>query len=95
MEASGLSPNKITYITLLDGLCKRNYIGEAMNVVQAMVNSNFQPCIIHIDGLCKHGKIEMEKKVFDSIFDNGLVPDVISYTIMINAFCKKGFDGGG
>ncbi|XLT59838.1 hypothetical protein HN873_052442, partial [Arachis hypogaea] len=61
----GISPNVITYSSLIFGLCLVGQYKEAIDLLSEMVLRNIIPNVrtysILIDGLCKEGKIKDAK----------------------------------
>ncbi|XLT59850.1 hypothetical protein HN873_052454, partial [Arachis hypogaea] len=65
MLDKGISPNVITYSSLIFGLCLEGQYKEAIDLLSDMVLRNISPNVrtysILIDGLCKEGKIKDAK----------------------------------
>ncbi|XP_021742875.1 pentatricopeptide repeat-containing protein At1g62930, chloroplastic-like [Chenopodium quinoa] len=93
MEAHGLTPNVITWNSLLDGMCKNGQIDEAITMMQQMENSGVVPNIVTysilMDGLCNAKRLREAVEIFSVLTTKGL-HDVRAYTIMIKGFCKEG-----
>ncbi|KAL4185067.1 hypothetical protein AMTRI_Chr10g228780 [Amborella trichopoda] len=62
MYHNGLNPDVVTYNTLVNVLCKRNKVEEALALHKEMGKRGCQPDVVTyntvIDGLCKGGRME-------------------------------------
>ncbi|ESR33406.1 hypothetical protein CICLE_v10006746mg, partial [Citrus x clementina] len=95
----------VTYSAIIDGLCTdgsvddaikmfAEMIGKAMALLQTLERDKFELNIevysLVIDGLCRVGRWEEARKKLDQLSGKGLVPGVVTYSILINGPCKKG-----
>ncbi|KAG6434910.1 hypothetical protein SASPL_106554 [Salvia splendens] len=94
MEGHGVAPVSSTYNILLDGFCKNDSLGEAIELFQSLEKScyklNSHACNCLLDGLCKAGKLDQACEIFERLPNMGLAPTPYTYSIMINGFCKNG-----
>ncbi|KAK9179791.1 hypothetical protein WN943_028996 [Citrus x changshan-huyou] len=92
MPAADLSPNLFTYSALIDGLFKNGHVEEAIALLQSLERDkkelNIEVYSAVIDGLCRVGRLEARKKL-DQLAEKDLVPDVVTFNILINGICKK------
>ncbi|XP_047177027.1 pentatricopeptide repeat-containing protein At1g05670, mitochondrial-like [Vigna umbellata] len=93
MVEKGLTPNVVTYTTLVDGLCKRGEVDIANELLLEMSEKGLQPnvCtyIALINGLCKVGNIEQAIKIMEEMDLTGFYPDTITYTLWTLIGCSK------
>lgn len=89
---SCLSPNLFTYSALIDGIFKNGHVEEAIALLQSLERDkkelNIEVYSVVIDGLCRVGRLEARKKL-DKLSEKYLVPDVVTFNILINGICKK------
>ena len=45
---------------------------------------------ILIDGMCEARKLKLAREIFSSLSDEGLQPNVSTYTTMIDGLCNEG-----
>lgn len=94
-KSSKLSPNVVTYTTLIRGYCMNQETDEALDVFNEMVASGLKPNVITyntlIQGLCESKKLNKIKEIFEgTIGDGEFVPDTCTFTTLINAQCNLG-----
>ncbi|KAM7266954.1 hypothetical protein ACFE04_009120 [Oxalis oulophora] len=103
---NGIKPTVVTSNTIMSSFFRSGKVSEAQKLLGEMrkhdVVANMETyCMIMdglcknvynplIDGLCKTGKLKDAWWVFNRLSDRGLVPDVITYSIMIHELCKEG-----
>lgn len=46
------------------------------------------------DNLCKNGMFDEADRLFNEVLDRGLVPNEVTYAILIHSTLQKGGDGG-
>ncbi|CAH9146364.1 unnamed protein product [Cuscuta epithymum] len=90
-----VSPDTVSYNTLIKGLCKANKLQEALNLRVGMENANLTPNVltytILMDGLFREDReVDEAMGLLDEMKIKGLEPDVFTYTILINGLCSKG-----
>ncbi|QHO43235.1 Pentatricopeptide repeat-containing protein [Arachis hypogaea] len=102
MRCKYLVPNTVTYNTLIDGLSKSKRISCALELLVEMYDRGQPADVVTysslLDGMFKNqqldkaliGKFENAKEIFQDLSMKGYRPNVRTYTIMINGFCKEG-----
>ncbi|XP_073098671.1 uncharacterized protein [Elaeis guineensis] len=92
MVRSGRHPDRVTYLTLIAGLCRAGRIEEAWGVLDQMLEERLMPtveaytCIVH--GYCSAGRIEEAKRLMGTMEALGCRPDVVTYSILVEALCR-------
>ncbi|KAJ4829024.1 hypothetical protein Tsubulata_012916, partial [Turnera subulata] len=81
------------YNSLIDGLCKKGCLGEAMDVVDVMRERNGMVPSLHsykslFYGLCKGGRPVEAESIFEEIEAQGFSVDTVMYTALMNAYGK-------
>jgi len=93
MINDGVSPGIIIYHVMLGGLCKNMCVDVATSLFHFTSFQRFRPDIksnILIDEVFRAGKIKEDSELFNAIFTEGLVPDVVTYTLMSKGLIKEG-----
>ncbi|KAH0883798.1 hypothetical protein HID58_059894, partial [Brassica napus] len=96
MRAKGTDPDVITYNVIAGGLARNGHSEKAVEIYKAMRNEGVEPtAVTHsviIDGLCSAGKLEEAREeaelVFDKMVGRGNLPDLVTYTIMIQTYSR-------
>ncbi|KAH0918438.1 LOW QUALITY PROTEIN: hypothetical protein HID58_026098 [Brassica napus] len=96
MRAKGTEPDVITYNVIAGGLARNGHSEKAVEIYKAMRIEGVEPtAVTHsviISGLCSAGKIEEAREeaelVFDKMVGRGNLPDLVTYTIMIQTYCR-------
>lgn len=74
LKDHGLRPDVKTFNTLLDGLCKAQYLDEAPELFRKANDYSVDLDILSfstiIDGCCKRGKYKKSRDLFDEISVN-------------------------
>lgn len=97
MEAQANLPvmDVFDYSKVVDNLCKRGYIREALDVCEFARCKGIVLNIICynsiINGLCCQGCLVEAFQLFDSLERIDLVPSEITYATLIDALCREGF----
>ncbi|XP_048333095.2 pentatricopeptide repeat-containing protein At5g57250, mitochondrial [Ziziphus jujuba] len=97
MKARGNLPvmDVFDYSKVVDSLCKRGYISEALDVCEFAKCEGIALNIICynsiINGLCRQGCLVEAFQLFDSLERIGLAPSEITYGTLIDALCREGF----
>ncbi|CAN4114756.1 unnamed protein product [Withania somnifera] len=81
MCVKGLVPNVIIFTTLISGHCKDGSIALAMDAYQLMPKQG-------------SGDLGEARKLIHMMSENGLKPDKITYTTIVDGCCKEGDLGG-
>ncbi|KAG4142095.1 hypothetical protein ERO13_D06G112750v2, partial [Gossypium hirsutum] len=80
---SGLSPDTVTYSTLLHGYCRKGKLSKANAILNEMIRNGCVPntytcygvdavtCNIVIDGLCKSGKLDKAMEIAHEVWTRG------------------------
>ncbi|TXG67901.1 hypothetical protein EZV62_009176 [Acer yangbiense] len=87
MNPFGCRPNVITYGTLIQGLCQNGNTNVALKLHELMVKGNGENGV-----MCLYfgGKREDAKDLIDEIVDQHVHPNVVTFTVIIDDFCKNG-----
>ncbi|KAJ4779922.1 Pentatricopeptide repeat (PPR) superfamily protein [Rhynchospora pubera] len=87
-------PNVISYNTAIDGLCKKDAVNRAFNLLEHMLSEGLVPNVVTysslIYGLCITGEIRRAEEVLQQMSSRGHPPNVVTYSILINGLCKNG-----
>ncbi|KAJ6688022.1 PENTATRICOPEPTIDE REPEAT-CONTAINING PROTEIN 1 MITOCHONDRIAL, partial [Salix koriyanagi] len=78
---TGLPPTRHMFKTLFFGLCKKGWLVEAELVFEEMEVQGF-----FVD---KDGRFEDVKSLFEIMQNEGIVPNLETYLIMVNEYCKQ------
>ncbi|GMH08712.1 hypothetical protein Nepgr_010552 [Nepenthes gracilis] len=91
-SADTSEPNVFTYGALIDGLCKAQKVGEARDLLDAMLKNGCEPNhIVYdalIDGFCKAGKLDEAQEVFSKMSAHGYTPNEYTYGSLIDKMFK-------
>ncbi|OEL23221.1 Pentatricopeptide repeat-containing protein [Dichanthelium oligosanthes] len=94
MEKCGLTPDMISFNTLLNGFYNNGRFDEAEKVWEMMKERNLQPNAktynAKLRGLVAGGRIEDAVSVIERMQKDGPKPDSVSYNELIRGFCKGG-----
>lgn len=92
MARNGISPDLITYSTLITGMCWDLRIDEALDVLDWMIEVDCIPNAYTftpiVQAYCYVGKIKEAKKLLATMEKIGCLPNVVTYNILIEALCK-------
>ncbi|XP_019158028.1 PREDICTED: pentatricopeptide repeat-containing protein At5g16640, mitochondrial-like [Ipomoea nil] len=94
MLVAGHKPDYYTSCILLGGLCDNGYVEEAISVYHQLDRSGNYSLVhatIIIDRVCKIGRLNIARDVFNDLISKGRHLDVNTYTAMINGLCREGF----
>merc|ERR1719261_319336 len=88
MQASGVSPDVITYSTLVKGYCQAGDIDKGYQVLNEMVkNGVHEPDEILynslLDGCAKQHRLDDALKLLDDMQDASVVPSNYTLSIMV------------
>ncbi|MCD7449273.1 hypothetical protein HAX54_051013 [Datura stramonium] len=93
---NGSIPDLYTHCTLLNGYFKYGLVEEAILLFDKLerkieyTNTSIEFYNVMINGLCKNGKLDKARALFEKLSFIGLLPDVRTYNSMINGFCLEG-----
>ncbi|KAE8690974.1 Detected protein of unknown function [Hibiscus syriacus] len=121
MCESGISPNVITYTSMVNGLCKSDNMDLALKMHYEMKSKGLQLDVTAfnalIDGFCKKRdmvravsffpnsgksgylrmksftaacKLFLASGLYSEMLTKGIVPDIVTYTVLLNGLYKKG-----
>ncbi|KAK9145845.1 hypothetical protein Sjap_005748 [Stephania japonica] len=92
-----LSPNVVTWTTLLRGYCEKQWIDEALEVFEEIVKCGVKPNEITyntlIQGLCEVKRFDKIREVMEGMIGGGgggFVPDTCTFNTLMNAHCGDG-----
>lgn len=79
MERNGISPDIVSYNTLVNGLSKAKRLEDAMHLQVEMVEANCLPNVVTytslMDGLCKDGRVDEAMGLLDDMYARGVDAD--------------------
>ncbi|RLN12729.1 pentatricopeptide repeat-containing protein [Panicum miliaceum] len=93
MPQRGVVPSVWTYNAMIDGYCKLGRTKDALGIKSLMEGNGCDPddwtynSLIH--GLCD-GKTDEAEELLNSATARGFTPTVVTFTNMINGYCKAG-----
>ena len=94
MGRRGISPNLVTYSSLIDGLCKGGRALSALELLDRMIKEKKLPNMITyssvIDGLCKEHRLSEAMEVLDRMRLQGRKPDTGLFGKLIVGLCDAG-----
>ncbi|PWA33153.1 Pentatricopeptide repeat-containing protein [Artemisia annua] len=97
MPEMGLTPNDVTFCTLVDGYCKLGRIEEALEIFDEFRRTSIDSVACYnciINGLCKNEMIDMAIQVFLELIERGMPSDPSIYRILLQSILKaKGPEG--
>lgn len=80
-------PNEVTYLTVINGLCKSGRALEALELLRLLENGRCKPDVkaynTVIDGLCKDRMVDDAFQIFSTMVNKGVLPNVATYNAMI------------
>uniref|UniRef100_A0A803KMQ3 Pentatricopeptide repeat-containing protein n=1 Tax=Chenopodium quinoa TaxID=63459 RepID=A0A803KMQ3_CHEQI len=90
----GITPDVVTYNTLIDGLCKTNRLTLARELFTDMQAHGVTPDVFTynslLDCLCKSAQLDEAVALLEDMEDTGIKPDIVTYNILIDSLCKAG-----
>ncbi|CAN1143228.1 Pentatricopeptide repeat-containing protein At5g64320, mitochondrial [Linum perenne] len=94
MLKSNFVPDIFTFNILIHGLCRKGFLGSAVEVVNEMASKGCQPNVytytLLIDGFCKKGKLEESGQLLNEMSVVGLSLNTHGYNTLLHALCKCG-----
>nr|GMD95861.1 putative pentatricopeptide repeat-containing protein At1g12700, mitochondrial [Ipomoea batatas] len=94
MLVAGHKPDFYTSCVLLGGLCDNGLVEQAMSVYHQLDrngNGSHDYDTIIIDRVCKIGRLNIARNVFNDLISKGRRLNVKTYNVMINGLCRGGF----
>nr|GLL49850.1 pentatricopeptide repeat-containing protein At1g62914, mitochondrial-like [Ipomoea trifida] len=94
MLVAGHKPNFYTSNVLLSGLCYNGFVEEAISVYHKLDRNGNGSHVydrIVIDRVCKIGRLNIARHVFNGLISKGRRLAVSTYNAMINGLCREGF----
>ncbi|KAJ1688491.1 hypothetical protein LUZ63_019881 [Rhynchospora breviuscula] len=89
MPKKGALPDEVSLTTVVSSLCGMGRISEAKNMlVKLPPLVSCYNALIH--GLCGSFRLKEVFEMFHKMSERGLLPNVITYTTIIGAFCNAG-----
>lgn len=92
MLKRGLSPDVVTYSSLIIWFSKARKIDFGLQILKLMLGSGVSPDInvynVVLNILLLQGQLESARELFRKLPNNGLVPDIVTYNKMAAAHCK-------
>ncbi|CAK9157268.1 unnamed protein product [Ilex paraguariensis] len=92
MVKKGIFSDEVTFTALIDGYCKTGKSANPLMVFERMVKNRclttphaFNSCL---DALSKVIKVNEQNTMFGKMLKYGLIPSVVTYTILIDELCR-------
>ncbi|CAL5322092.1 unnamed protein product [Camellia sinensis] len=89
-----ISPDVITYTSLIQGVSSLGEWEEATRLLNEMVGKKIWPNVktfnILVDALCKEGKAKKAQDVVELMIQRGVVPSVVTYNSVMDGYCLCG-----
>ncbi|KAK1315519.1 Pentatricopeptide repeat-containing protein [Acorus calamus] len=93
LKAESITPNLLTYSTLIDVYAKGGLYKEAMDIFKEFKEAGLKADVVLysalIDALCKNGLVESAVALLDEMTHEGIQPNVVTYNTIIDAFGKS------
>ncbi|KAI4979393.1 hypothetical protein ZWY2020_016146 [Hordeum vulgare] len=94
MLGVGLTPDIVTYNSLIYGLCKSGNVPRAVSLFNKLHSKGMSPTAITyntlIDGHCKYGYMEEAIKLLDQMIENNVDPNYVTYWTLIQGYVRCG-----
>ncbi|KAI3775391.1 hypothetical protein L1987_49964 [Smallanthus sonchifolius] len=94
LKDRGYAPDKIMYTTMIHGLCKIKWFGEARKLWFEMIQKGIKPNEYTYNSLLygyfKIGDIENALNLYDEMQDKGYRETLVAYNTMIGGLCSHG-----
>jgi pentatricopeptide repeat protein len=94
MVKEGLVPSVATYNALIQVLCKKDSVQNALLVFEEMVGKGYVPNLttynVIIRGLCHSGEMEKGLEFMKRMEEHGCKPSVQTYNVVIRYYCDDG-----
>ncbi|XP_040375721.1 pentatricopeptide repeat-containing protein At2g19280-like [Rosa chinensis] len=93
MNSSNVSPDVVTYNTLIHSLATRGFANEAKQIMFELIKRGFSLDVAAftnvIDGFSKKGNFEEVFFVWFCMSEHEVKPDVVTCSALLNGYCKK------
>jgi pentatricopeptide repeat protein len=87
-------PDVCSYNTIIDGLCRRGRLAEALDMFSEMVGKCIAPTVVTyttvIHWLAREGCFDDALKIFHEMGRRGVSPNLVTYSSLIDGLCKGG-----
>ncbi|KAG5240298.1 pentatricopeptide repeat-containing protein [Salix suchowensis] len=94
MQDRGISPNLVTFNTLISGHSKNGEVHKARELLQMLLELGLKPDIFTfssiIDGLCRAQLFDDALSCFGEMVEWGVSPNAVTYNILIRSLCLIG-----
>ncbi|XP_021771487.1 putative pentatricopeptide repeat-containing protein At1g12700, mitochondrial [Chenopodium quinoa] len=94
MFQKGITPDVVTFNTLIDGSCKANRLTLARQLFIDMQAHGVTPDVVSysslLDGLCKCKRLDEAVALLEDMEDKGIKPDTVTYSILMDSLCEAG-----
>ncbi|KAM7522724.1 hypothetical protein LguiA_012626 [Lonicera macranthoides] len=94
MIEKGISPDVVTYTSLIHGLFNLGLWEEVNKLLRQMVEQKVSPNLltfsIIVDALCKEGMVREAEGVVEFMIQLGEVPSLVTYTSLMDGYCLRG-----
>ncbi|KAL5708542.1 hypothetical protein ACHQM5_019328 [Ranunculus cassubicifolius] len=92
VRSKGLCPSYIPYSILINGLCGKGHVSDAVKLCYDMIDDirpNILTCNSVIKGFCLLGRSKKARKFLNKMIRNGFTPDGTTYNTLIEGFVKE------
>ncbi|KAL0413909.1 UNVERIFIED_CONTAM: putative pentatricopeptide repeat-containing protein, mitochondrial [Sesamum radiatum] len=90
----GISPNTVTYNSVLQGLCNLGKWKDAKDLITEMVDHKVSLNVITfnilVDAFCKEGMVKEAEVVVEIMMQRNISPDVVTYNALIDGYSLVG-----
>ncbi|KAJ1689844.1 hypothetical protein LUZ63_013999 [Rhynchospora breviuscula] len=94
MVDSGYKPDRLTYHQLIKMLCEKDRVQLAVQMINEMNKNGFESDLatstMHVHLLCRSRRFEEACKVFEKMFQRGIVPQYITYKMLVKELQRLG-----
>ncbi|KAL6289195.1 hypothetical protein ACE6H2_006705 [Prunus campanulata] len=89
----GVSPDAVTYSSLIHGVCRQRRLVEACDLFKEMLSMGMPPdeftYTTLINAYCVEGDLNKALQLNDEMIQKGFLPDVVTYSVLINGLNKQ------
>ena len=89
----GISPNIVTFSSMIDILCKEGKTGKAFDLLELMTRKGVKPNIFTynslIQGLFHSGQWKEATSLFNRMMSKGVNPDVVTFSSLSMLYARK------